>query len=553
MPHLLWPSRFRAAFSPPGALIEIDISVDEDTCTWVLSNDDTFSVKSARRLIDSKLLPSISTLTVWDKFLPRKVNIFLWVLSLDLLPHRLNLSSHGLDIPTISCSSCNGNVESADHVFFENHREEEDEEENNSPETETLTYHVLATYGKGYKLRPSYYAIKKTFKMIGLGYDCCLFWGDDNKDLDFCPVCNTSRWKDSNTSRKKVPKKVLHYFSIMLRDKQTVMPLGYHAAHWCSYIGRSFGTQFDLRSHMESPDWTEINAGIQQHLQKAYNTNKATFKAQHWDKYIEFWNDPRNIARAAQNQQNQAKSTVISRQGSRSLARLRDEMRQSSTTQEYPSLIDTFFVAHTVNGEFLRDEERRIYEEMRRLEATDTYTDDEINRLARGGKLRGNIPGVGRVFPARTTASPSTPAHESTLDSLHKKVDFMMSLFKSDSKYSDMFSQFESGGASGSGGCGDEEEGATIRTTRMRMAMSILSCVIYGLVCYIFILCSSWRPEFPWRHVAGEYVPPWHLFLDWKICGTHRLAGDCHWGRNPLRAFPANIPGRLVAGESYPH
>nr|GEX37011.1 hypothetical protein [Tanacetum cinerariifolium] len=91
------------------------------------------------------------------------------------------------------------------------------------------------------------------------------------------------------------------------------------------------GTQFDLRSHMESPDWTEINDGIQQHLQKVYNTNKAAFKAQHWvidpmtrtynvwkikrerpenitasewDKYIEFWNDPRNIARAAQNRQN---------------------------------------------------------------------------------------------------------------------------------------------------------------------------------------------------------------------------------------------------------
>nr|GEU89797.1 hypothetical protein [Tanacetum cinerariifolium] len=98
---------------------QIDISVDEDTCTWVLSNDVTFSVISARRLIDSKLLPSIPTSTVWDKFLPRKVNIFLWRLSLDRLPHRLNLSSRGLDIPTISCSSCNGNVETADHVFFE--------------------------------------------------------------------------------------------------------------------------------------------------------------------------------------------------------------------------------------------------------------------------------------------------------------------------------------------------------------------------------------------------------------------------------------------------
>nr|GFB16978.1 hypothetical protein [Tanacetum cinerariifolium] len=81
---------------------------------------------------------------------------------------------------------------------------------------------------KGYKLPLSYYAIKKTFKMIGLGYesihacehDCCLFWGDDNKDLDFYPVCNTSRWKDSNTPGKKVPKKVLRYFSIIPRLQQ---------------------------------------------------------------------------------------------------------------------------------------------------------------------------------------------------------------------------------------------------------------------------------------------------------------------------------------------
>nr|GEX80614.1 hypothetical protein [Tanacetum cinerariifolium] len=149
------------------------------------------------------------------------------------------------------------------------------------------------------------------------------------------------------------------------RDKQTVMPLGDHAAHWSSYIGE---TQFDLKQHMESPNWTEINAGIQQHLQKAYNTNKPAFKAQHWvidpttetynvekirrerpenitasewDTYIEFWNVPRNITRAAQNRQNRAKST-----------------RQTSTTQEYPSLIDTFFVAHTINGEFLQDEDR---------------------------------------------------------------------------------------------------------------------------------------------------------------------------------------------------
>nr|GEZ68329.1 F-box domain, leucine-rich repeat domain, L domain-like protein [Tanacetum cinerariifolium] len=131
--------------------------------------------------------------------------------------------------------------------------------------------------------------------------------------------------------------------------------------------------------------------------------------------------------------------------------------RQTSTTQDYPSLMDTFFLAHTVNGEFIWDEDQRIYEEMRRLEATGTYTDDEINHLAKGGKQRWHILGVGRVLPAPATAS-----------------------------------------LTGVAGAEMRRRVPTIRTTRMRMAMAILSCVIYG---------------------------------------SHRFAGDCRWGRNPLRAF----------------
>ncbi|GJX81443.1 F-box domain containing protein [Tanacetum coccineum] len=170
------------------------------------------------------------------------------------------------------------------------------------------------------------------------------------------------------------------------------------------------------------------------HLQKAYNTNKASFKAKHWkadpttgsydveairrarpeeitaaewDKYIKFWNDPKNLARAAQNRLNRQKSVVTSRQGSRSLARLRDEMAGLRH-----SLIDTFWRTHTVDGVFPKDEDRRIYEEMKRLEATGEYTEDEINALARGGKLRGHIPGVGRVLPSRATSRPkATPQY----------------------------------------------------------------------------------------------------------------------------------------------
>ncbi|GJV76900.1 RNA-directed DNA polymerase, eukaryota [Tanacetum coccineum] len=65
-------------------------------------------------IIDSKLLPSLAHSTLWDKNIPRKVNIFAWRMVLDHMPHKLNLSSRGIDIPTISYFSCNGNVESSD-------------------------------------------------------------------------------------------------------------------------------------------------------------------------------------------------------------------------------------------------------------------------------------------------------------------------------------------------------------------------------------------------------------------------------------------------------
>ncbi|GJS64510.1 hypothetical protein Tco_0679074 [Tanacetum coccineum] len=75
--------------------------------------------------------------------------------------------------------------------------------------------HVFPTT-KGYKLPPSYYAIKKTFKTIGLGYesihacvnDYFLFWGDNNKDVHFCPCTEPGKmqhpidgkaWKNFDT------------------------------------------------------------------------------------------------------------------------------------------------------------------------------------------------------------------------------------------------------------------------------------------------------------------------------------------------------------------
>ncbi|GJV17798.1 hypothetical protein Tco_1363121 [Tanacetum coccineum] len=55
----------------------------EDACVWSLGNDETFSVNDTRCIIDSKILPSFAPSTV------------------------------------ISYTSCNGNMESLNHIFFE--------------------------------------------------------------------------------------------------------------------------------------------------------------------------------------------------------------------------------------------------------------------------------------------------------------------------------------------------------------------------------------------------------------------------------------------------
>nr|GEX07521.1 hypothetical protein [Tanacetum cinerariifolium] len=270
-------------------------------------------------------------------------------------------------------------------------------------------------------------------------------------------------------------------------------------------------TQFDLKPHLQSERWTDINAGIQQHLQKFYNTNKASLKAAHWvinpetgtydvesirqrrpenitpadwDAQIAFWNDPRNQARAAQNRQNQAKSTVM----------------KSSTTQEYPSLIHTFFVTHTVGGVFMRDKDRAIYEEMLRLQALGSntpsgvpYTEEAINALDQKGKHRGHLLSVGRVLPRRATDVLSPPPPQRT----HNSAD-ILNQYESSPEFSN---------ASGSGGCGDDEDGG--EDEEDEEDGDSLRCYTWSLgkVARESIPDELSPSMYPGRHVVRDYYP----------------------------------------------
>ncbi|GKA07940.1 RNA-directed DNA polymerase, eukaryota [Tanacetum coccineum] len=73
---------------------------------------------NARYRIDQNILPTLAHATTWDKSIPRKVNVFMWRLSLDRLPHRLNYSSRGMDIPAISFLLTMPMLH-LNHIFFE--------------------------------------------------------------------------------------------------------------------------------------------------------------------------------------------------------------------------------------------------------------------------------------------------------------------------------------------------------------------------------------------------------------------------------------------------
>ncbi|KAL4592856.1 hypothetical protein LXL04_005863 [Taraxacum kok-saghyz] len=89
-----------------------------DGWKWEIASDGVFSVAETRRWIDDHILPEGVISTRWCKVVPRKMNIFIWKLRLNILPTRFNLSGRGLDIPSIMCPLCGSEPETVDHLFW---------------------------------------------------------------------------------------------------------------------------------------------------------------------------------------------------------------------------------------------------------------------------------------------------------------------------------------------------------------------------------------------------------------------------------------------------
>nr|GEV78368.1 RNA-directed DNA polymerase, eukaryota [Tanacetum cinerariifolium] len=90
----------------------------DDRWTWDLNGEGVFRVKDVRFRLDEFFLPKAAIATRWVKYIPIKVNIFVWKLFLDRLPTRDNLFHRGVLVPNALCLIRSSAEEDSSHLFF---------------------------------------------------------------------------------------------------------------------------------------------------------------------------------------------------------------------------------------------------------------------------------------------------------------------------------------------------------------------------------------------------------------------------------------------------
>ena len=86
--------------------------------------------------------------------------------------------------------------------------------------------------------------------------DCALFW-KENENLDKCLECEAPRYKDTRAQGKKIPHKVLRYFSLTPRLRRLYMS-GQRAKDMRWYIDKHVDDGI-MRHPVDSEEWKEFD------------------------------------------------------------------------------------------------------------------------------------------------------------------------------------------------------------------------------------------------------------------------------------------------------
>nr|GEU86748.1 RNA-directed DNA polymerase, eukaryota [Tanacetum cinerariifolium] len=101
-------------------LLMESVSLSHSCDIWIydLSGDGEFRVKEIRNFLDNLFLPSYADATRWVKYIPIKINVFVWCARRDFLPTRVNLSRRGFLLESSSCPLCLSSEKNIHHVLF---------------------------------------------------------------------------------------------------------------------------------------------------------------------------------------------------------------------------------------------------------------------------------------------------------------------------------------------------------------------------------------------------------------------------------------------------
>ncbi|XP_071714124.1 uncharacterized protein [Rutidosis leptorrhynchoides] len=100
-------------------LMGIDFDFNsQESWKWVLANDGVFSVKRLSSLLDERILKnnnSSTQKTLRNNLVPKKLEIFVWRALKKRLPVRTELDKRGIDLHSVRCPICDGDLETVDH------------------------------------------------------------------------------------------------------------------------------------------------------------------------------------------------------------------------------------------------------------------------------------------------------------------------------------------------------------------------------------------------------------------------------------------------------
>ncbi|XP_071704195.1 uncharacterized protein [Rutidosis leptorrhynchoides] len=92
----------------------------KDCWSWNLNSKGTYMVKDCSVLVDKVILPravnSIESLR--NGLVPKKVEVFIWRARLGRIPVRFELDKRGIDLNSVRCSICDGDIETVEHILF---------------------------------------------------------------------------------------------------------------------------------------------------------------------------------------------------------------------------------------------------------------------------------------------------------------------------------------------------------------------------------------------------------------------------------------------------